>query len=379
MRVMGHYGRRFRLALVCLGLLAAMLVTNMHNNLELPTFAPPLFFVPESTFMIKQAQLCLHERGHDGWWVQDWDYASTAQYGNMPVTNKSELFRAHRNFVSTEEQPYRWATSWRWVDETCAVQLVALEGFCRVCHDLNISLVYVLGDSLQAAFSTSLRGLLGFPLMAGNLPLLLVPLTVPCPDPYSDVLHVHRKWNADKDLRDLDHPELLYSNRNRTLTLLNLGVHMHSMEIFKRTFDSLLGWVDGLNRTDDLVFLRNSPPGHLRCEPRADRRTYNWTIPLKVTPFQNYSQYKLTETTKYGWNLMEQYNKHAEKVIEARSTEASRVRVWLLNVFNSTVLRRDGHLGGSDCLHYSMPGPTDWWVHMLYSSLLDLSAQRITL
>jgi hypothetical protein len=215
----------------------------------------------------------------------------------------------------------------------------------------------------QPAFSTSLRGLLGFPLKAGNLPLLSVPLTVPCPDPYSDVLHVHTKWIADKDLSDLEHPELLYSNRNRTLTLLNLGVHMHSMEKFTRTFDSLLGWVDGLNPTDDLVFLRNTPPGHLGCEPRT-------------APFQNYSQYKLTETTAYDWNLMEQYNTHAEKVIKARSTDASRVRVWLMNVFNSTVLRRDGHLGGSDCLHYQIPGPTDWWVHMLYSSLLDLSVLR---
>lgn len=124
---------------------------GMLRMIQMPTYSS----VSQQTQMQTQIplQLCLHERGHDGWWVQDWDYASTAQYGNMPVTNKSEVFRAHRNFVPTEEQPYRWATSWRWVDETCPVQLVALEGFCRVCNDLNISLVYVLGDSLQAAAS----------------------------------------------------------------------------------------------------------------------------------------------------------------------------------------------------------------------------------
>ena len=65
-----------------------------------------------------------------------------------------------------------------------------------------------------------------------------------------------------------------------------------------------------------------------------------------------------------------------------------------------TVLRPDGHLTGvdnsieefltvkckncrkfnkrkEDCLHYSLPGPIDWWSHLMFSNLKDIFDKRL--
>ncbi|KAL7538462.1 hypothetical protein ACHAXR_008572 [Thalassiosira sp. AJA248-18] len=40
-----------------------------------------------------------------------------------------------------------------------------------------------------------------------------------------------------------------------------------------------------------------------------------------------------------------------------------------------TILRPDGHrTPNKDCLHYLLPGPVDWWNHLLFSNLLELSS-----
>ena len=42
----------------------------------------------------------------------------------------------------------------------------------------------------------------------------------------------------------------------------------------------------------------------------------------------------------------------------------------LIDSYTPTVLRPDLHIGGNDCLHYCIPGPTDHWVRLLYNVLL---------
>jgi len=69
--------------------------------------------------------------------------------------------------------------------------------------------------------------------------------------------------------------------------------------------------------------------------------------------------------------MFEAYNGYSHKKIQERSDD--KVRIHWLNVYNSSVLRRDGHVGFGDCLHYYSPGPTDWWVHFFYSAIRDLA------
>eukprot|EP00957_Ditylum_brightwellii_P123535 9419245-Ditylum_brightwellii.AAC.1 len=60
----------------------------------------------------------------------------------------------------------------------------------------------------------------------------------------------------------------------------------------------------------------------------------------------------------------------------------------LLDVYPMTVQRPDGHVSSGecadcpgaegfakDCLHYFLPGPPDWWTHLMYNHLLDLTLQ----
>jgi hypothetical protein len=58
-------------------------------------------------------------------------------------------------------------------------------------------------------------------------------------------------------------------------------------------------------------------------------------------------------------------------LIQERSEEKFRIH-WL-NVYNSSILQLDRHIGCGDCLHYYLPGPTDWWAHFFYSAVRDLA------
>eukprot|EP00957_Ditylum_brightwellii_P101745 7754110-Ditylum_brightwellii.AAC.1 len=64
-----------------------------------------------------------------------------------------------------------------------------------------------------------------------------------------------------------------------------------------------------------------------------------------------------------------------------------RTRIELLDVYPMTVQRPDGHVSSGecedcpgitdrDCLHYFLPGPPDWWNHLLYSHLLELTLKE---
>ena len=66
-------------------------------------------------------------------------------------------------------------------------------------------------------------------------------------------------------------------------------------------------------------------------------------------------------------------------------TIRDRPGLYILDVVPMTILRPDGHISGpqkcstcknDDCLHYMLPGPTDWWNHLMYSNLISLTAER---
>ena len=81
---------------------------------------------------------------------------------------------------------------------------------------------------------------------------------------------------------------------------------------------------------------------------------------------------RFDECTKEDINaVIESYNAYAQENLANRTADKAHIQ-WL-NIFNSSVLRRDGHIGFGDCGHYYMPGPVDWWVHFFFSALLDRS------
>jgi hypothetical protein len=79
-------------------------------------------------------------------------------------------------------------------------------------------------------------------------------------------------------------------------------------------------------------------------------------------PYRSYDEYAISEGNKtlYDWYLFEDYNEYVKQTVGDV--------FHVLDVFNMTVLRKDGHGGGKDCLHYR-PGPGDWWNHLLFTQL----------
>uniref|UniRef100_A0A7S2YU40 Trichome birefringence-like C-terminal domain-containing protein n=1 Tax=Entomoneis paludosa TaxID=265537 RepID=A0A7S2YU40_9STRA len=176
--------------------------------------------------------------------------------------------------------------------------------------------------------------------------------------------------------------DFLEDNPGRTAIVINVGAHVHSLANFSRSFDALLRTVDELSRPQDIIFFRNTAPGHNGCLPREPPRQADWSQNMADRPYKNYEEYRQRHGSfrEFQWDLFESYNEYAKQKLEQRRllslqqlSNNNRPHIHLLNIFNSTILRPDGHVGFDDCLHYNLPGVTDWWVHFWYSSLLELA------
>lgn len=316
------------------------------------------------------ATFCLEHRGDDGRWELDWQYAEGHQYktyGNFPAG-----MIANQLFQPSPNQPYRLPTAYRWLDSRCKTPTVTREGLCTVLKRLNVTLIYVAGDSMNEGFMTSLRGMMGHPKW-GSIQFVRRILNFTCNDwTFSTLFKRVQTPNTDymSFFFDLDLKEnrrdLLSSNPGRSVILVNIGAHVHSLENFTQSFDRLTTSLRMLGRPNDIVFYRTAVPGHEGCFPRVKPRFINWAEYRDEAPYESYADYLPHATTLYDWHLIETYNKMARASLPPDFH-------WL-NVYNSTVLRRDGHTGSEDCLHYSFPGPTDWWVHLWYAALWDLLA-----
>jgi hypothetical protein len=366
----------------------------------------------------EQAEYCLQNRGVSGHWVLDWDYAALHQYPTFGTFPRSMI--ANQRFQGQEGYPYLPATAYRWQEDTpsdadaslspCSTPLLTADGFCRVAAALNVTRVYTAGDSLQEAFASSFRALLGFHKFA-SIQFIKKPLFLHCniaANTNWTVTHIYRRVQTentdfkaffrDATLRETRRDWLEKREGNgRTLMVLNVGAHVHSVANFTASFKNLLSTVDsgGILTADDLVFFRNSVPGHAGCEPQGMRLDSYWRGAVQNVlgdaPYHNYSEYQLSlsksdslkDDDPYDWNLLEEYNVHAARVLQERrqtqeqeAAATTTVRtpvVRLLNIWNATILRKDGHVGFDDCLHYNLPGPTDWWVHLWYAALQDLA------
>lgn len=128
-----------------------------------------------------------------------------------------------------------------------------------------------------------------------------------------------------------------------------------------------------------MAFFRPTVTGHVGCTPwgniATDLNSYDRNDPIELhqSPYQSYTEYSAVwanQTKPYNWGLIESFNEYSRNVL-AHHRQPGQLDIQWLNVFPSTILRRDGHVGFGDCLHYSLPGPTDWWAHLFFSMLLD--------
>eukprot|EP00546_Thalassionema_frauenfeldii_P020520 CAMPEP_0178903622 /NCGR_PEP_ID=MMETSP0786-20121207/5256_1 /TAXON_ID=186022 /ORGANISM="Thalassionema frauenfeldii, Strain CCMP 1798" /LENGTH=232 /DNA_ID=CAMNT_0020575007 /DNA_START=660 /DNA_END=1358 /DNA_ORIENTATION=+ len=181
--------------------------------------------------------------------------------------------------------------------------------------------------------------------------------------------------------------------KNKTAIIANLGPWMKTTAQYEKGFTCFLEWLDHLDDPNNIItFWRPTIPGHLGCRPAGEEEEvslYDWKHIVPEEPYQNYTEFLRTiddnnGTTGYRWELFESWNTWTyKKLLHEHYFDDNMIneskegkiinRVHWLNIFNSSVLRRDGHIGFGDCLHQYLPGPIDWWSHFFHSSLLDLA------
>ena len=235
----------------------------------------------------------------------------------------------------------------------------------------------------------SLLGLLKLPVNSKSYKLHEVILRC---SQYHDVRILFARFDMDPNLElNETHRQFITNNtEGGTILVLNIGAHfaVRYKAYFRDKVAALFQWIRQYTRPDrDLVFFREIVPGHPNCEPKAAPTLQVLQKGFQIYPYSSYNEYRKdfedawTDNSSellYGWDLFEGYNEYIKDILKSEwwTKCHSRLPIYWLNVFNSTILRRDGHYGCNaffcDCLHYLIPGPTDWFVHLWFSSLLDL-------
>ena len=145
-----------------------------------------------------------------------------------------------------------------------------------------------------------------------------------------------------------------------TLLVLNTGAHMrsrkHTTTEFEGEMAEFAAWfgVRQKKRSNsgggkDLLVYRTATGGHLQCH-------------RYLKPYTRAEQYRITPHN--DWDLFRLYNAIARAAM-------AELPVLFVDVRPMTELRPDGHRSKRDCLHYSLPGPPDWWNHLMFSALLE--------
>lgn len=179
----------------------------------------------------------------------------------------------------------------------------------------------------------------------------------------------------------------------KTLLVVNSGAHYAGDTVppYEQVIDAFLRDVGTkLHRPNDIVVVRTTPAGHPSCEkadrPYASHEEFE-EARKNVTEGNDRASRLWQESMKrYGWDVYGDMNAHVREAVGRYNAKESDgggpAEIHLLDVTSMTELRPDGHIGGpdnldpwkkkTDCLHYTLPGPVDWWNNLMFANLADL-------
>mmetsp|Transcript_8397 Transcript_8397/g.18151 ORF Transcript_8397/g.18151 Transcript_8397/m.18151 type:complete len:455 (+) Transcript_8397:242-1606(+) len=352
---------------------------------------------------------CLSNRGTRGNWYYNPTMGQETFYVNG--FRSSRWYRENKNNLTSAAYPgnmYAWNDSATSGEHRCRpISPLTKKSFCDAMGRLELRRILFVGDSLAGSQLNSLVSLLGYgacdfvPCRRSQaIARDSIECTLKSSGEFSVGVSFHRenlganlhltdtsgRDDAAREHRqqfgaeipycaggDAGRPELnasgIYycpwhdaynSTQNRTLLILNQGAHFHSVGSFSRSMEQFIESFNTLAHRGDVVVFRSTVPGHADC---FDSNTS--ISPSDMTHEKFIERYG---TTKYDWNLFDEYN-----AIAKRSLKDIRdgIITHYLNVYNMTVLRADQHAAATDCLHYTLPGPVDFWNHLLFTNLAD--------
>ena len=184
------------------------------------------------------------------------------------------------------------------------------------------------------------------------------------PSGNNETLH-YCPWHKVYNQTDTSISSAVSTKKKKTLLILNQGAHFHSKQTFRDSFDRFIELFNTIANPGDIVVFRNTVPGHKDCFKGRNTTISNMTHDKFLD---------LYATNKYDWNLFDDYNKYAKETFEQGITNT--VTSHYMNVYNMTVLRPDQHVAAGDCIHYTEPGPADFWNHLMITNLADLAAMQ---
>ena len=272
---------------------------------------------------------CLRMRGQRGLWVQDDKFA--AQNGRYFTSDNRFEHTFEPYYKASRNQPFRRATTYRWVDAQCPIIPVSRKGFCNVMAELGLKRIHIIGDSLQQQFAMALWGLLGhttkvFPRYEESNEW------VRCVDCFDKACaftidftrndFLSNEINKLKDEKpNCGHnycfpwlPKYL-STPGKTLLFANMGPHVHSFGRYKEYFDDFVKLINRVRKSGDIVVFRTSVPGHAGCDDWFQNYT---AAPLLdnhyLEPYERIEDFERTLEKEglYNWNLIPKFNQYSE-------------------------------------------------------------------
>ncbi len=270
-----------------------MMMRGEHKELHLPHCHSP----------------CLQKFGKNGSWIQDWDFAELyGQYEEPWIVPPSNLMRRKElRFRPQDDTPFRWPTSWKWVDAqpSCPVVPLIQIQMCEVLQNLNISRIVFFGDSMTRSHYMSFLNLMGSRHITelGSVAQPVDTRTLLCNNTEATVNSTIRLFykgdtggtafpqsertnytlSGDSDLMNFIHHD--DSTPQRALCIFNIGAHYHNVSWYVEDMAKMLEELGSLARSQDLYFFRTTSSGHRNA---INRRTVDWTKGTREKPFESW-------------------------------------------------------------------------------------------
>jgi len=150
---------------------------------------------------------------------------------------------------------------------------------------------------------------------------------------------------------------------NVNMIWMNTGAHYYDSINLLPELANTMRRIYALDGNISVVY-RSTPPGHMQCEKSFAVSPINSSVEEAAA---NVFVLNMAAKSSYHWSDFDVQNEAIREMLRQQFPQT-----LLVDVFNSTLLRPDAHVGGVlyDCLHYCTPGPVDGWLEAIFNALM---------